>query len=88
MEGVATLFQPSLLEVIAVAPAPRAEYKKYRERFMYFVISTNPSQASIEEVGLAFVRYYDMRFAEGKPHPLVETTFAARMDSFPASSKK
>ena len=88
MKGVATLSQLSLLEKIAVAPAPRAVCKRYRERFRYFVMNTNYSQESIEEVDMTFVRYYDTRFAERKPHPPVETAFAARMDSFPASSKK
>ena len=87
MEGVATLSQRSLLEEIAVAPAPRAEYKKYLERFMHFVTNTNLSLESIEEVDLAFVRYYRVRLAKGGPHPTVERTLAARMDSIPALSK-
>ena len=75
------------MEKIAVAPAPRAEYKKYLERFMRVVTNTNLSQESIEEVDLAFVRYYKVRLAEREPHSTVERTFAAWMDSFPAFSK-
>ena len=75
------------MKKIAVAPAPRAEYKKYLMRFMRVVTNTNLSQESIEEVDLAFVGYYKVRLAEGEPHATVERTFAAWMDSFPAFSK-
>ena len=51
VESVATLSQQSLVEKIAAASAPRAEYKKYREKFMYCVTNTNLSQEPIEEVG-------------------------------------
>ena len=66
---------------------PHAEYTKYLERFMRVVTNTNLPQESIEGVDPAFVRYYKVRLAEGKPHSTVERTLAAWMDSLPALSK-